>query len=338
MRSGLPHASCRTPRRQAWSGQPHLIDDGAGNVVLTLADGQSITLEGVSASSLTASNFLFDATPTVTNSGTMTIGNGALMPMSGIIDNSGTITLASTGAPTVLELIQNGITLQGGGHVVLSDSSGNEIVGSLATVSFTNVDNVISGAGNLGGGSLTLINGGTINADGTNALLIDTGSNVVVNTGTLESSGSGGLQVLGSLDNDGLVIAHAGSITVGGDVSGSGAFEIDGSALVEFGGHAGNSIVLDASATGVIVFDHASEFSGSISGFNFDDSLDLRDVQFGSSTTVNYADDGTGGGILTISDGSQSVQLHLIGHYQTSDFVLGSDGLGGSMISSGLLG
>jgi len=154
--------------------QAHMADDTSGNAVITLASGQSITLEGVSASSLTAANFEFNATPVMTNRGTMVIGDGAMLPLSGTIDNSGTISLAGNSATTVLELIQNGITLQGGGHVVMSDSSSNEIVGSLPSVTFTNVDNVISGAGNIGGGSLTLTNGGTINADGTNALLIDT--------------------------------------------------------------------------------------------------------------------------------------------------------------------
>ena len=61
------------------------------------------------------------------------------------------------------------------------------------TVTFTNVDNVISGAGQLGGGSLTLINGGTIIANGANALVIDTGANDVTNNGTVEATGSGGL-------------------------------------------------------------------------------------------------------------------------------------------------
>jgi hypothetical protein len=45
----------------------------------------------------------------------MSIGDGALLPLSGFVDNTGTITLNSAGAGTELELIQHGITLQGGG-------------------------------------------------------------------------------------------------------------------------------------------------------------------------------------------------------------------------------
>jgi hypothetical protein len=254
--------------------------------------------------------------------------------MSGTIDNSGTINLSGSDQATVLQLIQNGITLQGGGHVILSDSSANEITGTLPSVTFTNVDNVISGAGNLGGGSLTLINGGTIDADGSNALVIDSGSNLVVNSGTLDSTGLGGLQVLGGLENDGLLLAQAGSITIGGNLTGTGHVELDGNATIEFMAGAGNSIALDANATGVIVFDHSDAFSGSISGLNGDDLLDLKDVQFGANTTLTYSDDGAGNGVLTVTDGVHTSQIHMVGSYQASDFILASDNHGGSMISN----
>ena len=47
----------------------------------------------------------------------MTIGDGAMLPLSGIINNTGTIALNSAGDGTHLQLIQYGITLQGGGQV-----------------------------------------------------------------------------------------------------------------------------------------------------------------------------------------------------------------------------
>jgi len=47
--------------------QSHTINDGLGGAVITLGDGQSITLHGVDASSLTASDFVFDQTPVTEN-------------------------------------------------------------------------------------------------------------------------------------------------------------------------------------------------------------------------------------------------------------------------------
>ena len=72
--------------------------------MITLADGQSIVLEGVHAAALTETNFVFDQTPTLDNTGTMTISDGALLPLTGTINNTGTIALNSTGDETDLQL------------------------------------------------------------------------------------------------------------------------------------------------------------------------------------------------------------------------------------------
>ena len=70
----------------------------------------------------------------------------------------------------------NGMTLQGGGHLVLTDDANSLIIGGSAVATFVNVDNTISGAGQLGGGLMTLANSGTIIADGTHGLEINTGA------------------------------------------------------------------------------------------------------------------------------------------------------------------
>src|SRR5262249_3988607 len=159
--------------------QSHLSDDADGNATITLSDGQSVTLHGVHAASLTADNFEFDVAPVWSNAGTIDIGNGAMMPFSGTLTNTGTIALNSTGSETSLEIIQHGLTLEGHGQVILSDDVQNVIYGSASDVTLTNVDNTISGAGQIGAGQMTLVNGGTIVANGSNALVIDTGADVV---------------------------------------------------------------------------------------------------------------------------------------------------------------
>src|SRR5262249_45145893 len=110
--------------------QAHTANDAAGNAVITLADGQSITLHGVNAGSLLATDFLFDQEPVTTNANSMVVSDGAILPLSGTIKNSGTITLSSTGSQTELQLIEHGITLTNAGRVILSDSSGNVVTGT----------------------------------------------------------------------------------------------------------------------------------------------------------------------------------------------------------------
>jgi hypothetical protein len=75
----------------------------------------------------------------------------------------------SEGAATELQILADGITLQGFGHLTLSGAAGNEIVGTTATSTFTSVDITIAGVGQIGSGdsTLTLINQahGTIDAN-----------------------------------------------------------------------------------------------------------------------------------------------------------------------------
>ena len=195
-----------------------MTDDANGNAVITLGAGETITLNGVDASVLNANDFVFDQTPVTENAGSMVISDGAVLPLSGTVDNSGTIALNSTGDETDLQLIQNGITLQGGGQLTLSDSSANAIFGTDPSVTLTNVDNTISGAGQIGEGEMTLVNEGTIDATGTNALVLDTGNNVIDNSGTLEATGSGGLIVNSAVDNSGSLWANGGNLTIDGAV------------------------------------------------------------------------------------------------------------------------
>ncbi|MEY9479190.1 Ig-like domain-containing protein [Bradyrhizobium ottawaense] len=314
--------------------QAHTVNDNAGNAVITLADGQSITLNGVDTASLTASDFVFDQTPVTENAGHMVISNGAILPLSGIIDNTGTIELNSTGSETDLELIEHGITLQGGGHVDLSDSGQNVITGTVSDVTLTNVDNTISGAGHLGDGAMVLVNEGTIIATGTNALNIDTGSNAVTNTGTLEATGTGGLEVHSDIINTGVLWANGGNVKIDGNVSGSGTAQISGSAALEFGAASSANVALDAQATGTIVLHDSFDFSGVVSGFDGNDHLDLLDVAFGADTTASYVANQAGtGGTLSVTDGVHTANITLLGQYDPAGFQSDTDKTTGTLIS-----
>ncbi|ACL57511.1 DUF4347 domain-containing protein [Methylobacterium nodulans] len=314
--------------------QAHLADDSAGNAVITLADGQTITLDHVHASDLSAANFVFDQPPAVTNSGTMSLSDGAMLPLSGSVTNTGTIELNSTGGGTLLQVIDQGITLTGGGTVKMSDDDGNAIAGTKSTVTLTNVDNTISGAGQLGGGSLTLTNeaSGKIVADGSHALVIDTGTTVVENAGTLAATGSGGLVVKSALDNTGTVWAHGGNVTIEGAVTGSGTTVIDGNATVEFGTASSAHVDL-GQGDGTLKLDDSFHFNGSITGFGAGDQIDLADLLFGTGTSASYAANAQGtGGVLTVSDGVHTAALNLQGTYDAAAFKITEDSAGHAQV------
>jgi hypothetical protein len=313
--------------------QANLTDDANGNAVIALGAGGTITLHGVDASSLNANDFVFDQQPVTNNPGNMVVSDGATLPLTGIVNNSGTIVLNSTSNKTDLELIQHGITLQGGGALRLSDGVANAIFGTDPSVTLTNVDNTISGAGQLGEGQLTLHNKGTIIASAGSALTIDTGANAVVNSGTLGATGSGGLVIHSDIVNSGLLWANGGSVKIDGNVSGTGSALIDGRATFEIGGAFGGNVRLDTGANATLKIDHAADFSGAVAGFDGSDVLDLADLAFGKNTTLGYAANSSNtGGTLTVSDGTHTANIALLGQYMASSFAMSADGFGGTLI------
>jgi hypothetical protein len=319
--------------------QRHLVDDN-GNAVIALGTGQSIALLGVAAYSLTASNFVFDQTPVLNNAATMTIGDGALLPLTGIVNNIGTIALASAGSATHLQLIQEGIALHGGGQLALSDSGENFISGTVPSVTLTNVDNTISGAGQLGAGQMTLVNDGAIVATGLHALVIDTGANVVTNAGTLEATGIGGLIVNSDIANSGLIWAHGGNVTLNGAVAGSGTAMISGTATLGFSAASSIDITFAADAAGTLMLKDAAEFAGTISGFSSNDQIDLTNLNYSIAflSNANYSSS-TNITTLAITDGTSTDTIKLVGNYTIdAPWHFTSDSHGGTLLTDALPG
>ena len=301
-----------------------IAGDSNGDAVITVGSGETITLQGVNAASLTASDFVFDQTPTLNNSGTMLISDGAVLPLSGIIDNSGTIELNSTGDATELQIVGAGVTLEGGGQIVMSDSEMNFIVGTSSASVLTNVDNTISGAGEIGAGDghLTLVNDsqGTIVANDTGGILTINTGNTVINDGALEATNGGTLQV----DDP---------------VTGSGSAVVAGGTL-ELAQQASINVVFDNGQTGTsygeLVLANPSSFSGQIIGFNgtaadapHSDAIDLVGVNYGSSTFTEAHT--ASADVLTVSDGSTSASLTIDNLAGPLSFA--SDGHGGSLVT-----
>jgi hypothetical protein len=296
-------------------GALSIADDVGGNAVVTLGSGETITLKGIDTSALSAGNFVFDQEPVSTNTRAMTVGDGAILPLGGTIDNTGTIELGSTGDESDLEILVRGATLQGGGQLTLSDNRQNAVFGGDASAVLTNVDNTISGAGQLGDGQMTLVNRGVIDATGANPLVIDTGSNTVVNTGILEASGSG-------------------AMVVNSAVSGGGNAVISGSATLEFADASDANVSFAAGAAGTLKLDQSGSFTGTVSGFAQGDRLDLADIGFGAGARLGYAASTAGtGGTLTISDGTYTTNLALLGQYAAAGFQAAVDQGGGTIIT-----
>jgi Calpain family cysteine protease len=95
--------------------------------------------------------------------------------------------------------------------------------------------------------------------------------------------------------------------------------------------YAGHAIF--AGTAGTLQLDSSTGFTGTVAGMTGQDTLDLRDIGFGATTTVGFAENGSGtGGTLSVSDGRHTANIALLGHYMASTFVASSDGHGGTSI------
>ncbi|KNH24502.1 type I secretion protein, partial [Pseudomonas syringae] len=313
-----------------------ITNDANGNALVSISSGQSVTLKGVDAADLSEANFQFDVDPVMTNTGTLTIADGAIMPFGGSIHNSGTIELGSTGSETNLEILFRGATLTGGGQVQLSDSAQNVIFGGSADTVLTNVDNRISGAGQLGAGQMVLVNAGLILASGLNSLVLDTGTHTITNSGVLESTGEGGMTVVSAVDNSGHLWANGGDMRLLADVMGNGSATIDGDATLTFSGAAHGSVAFHGEGAGTLIIAQV-EAAGSlvgILGLESDDMLTFGDLAFGANTQLTYSANASGaGGLLTVDDGTHRAEVNLLGHYTVDDFQVTDGGETGTQVS-----
>jgi hypothetical protein len=150
------------------------------------------------------------------NAGTISVANNNIFALGGTLTNSGLVSLNSIGNATQFQIAASGATLQGAGQLTLGDNSQNYVIGATASATLTNVNNIISGGGQIGGGQLTLINqaAGVINATAaSNALLLNTTGKTITNAGLIEATGAAGLTITGTTvdDSTGGIIQAVGS-------------------------------------------------------------------------------------------------------------------------------
>ena len=98
-----------------------------------------------------------------------------------------------------------------------------------------------------------------------------------------------------------------------------------GAAAIE--GPSSQSVVFTGSS-GTLTLDDAQGFTGQISGLSGADAIDLADISYGADTQVTFLGNAAGG-TLTITDGTESAKIALVGDYLSSTWDLSSDGHGG---------
>ena len=231
-------------------------------------------------------------------------------------------------------------TYTGGGTIDLINASIMGGNGKKSTLEYlTNVDNLIEGSGVIGGTSHGGHNGrrlsftneaaGVVDANAQGALILETGGQTVTNAGLIEATGDGVCIIKSAVNNTGPLEADGGTLMLEAAVTGSGTVAVAAGSIVITNAHAKETVTFTGQ-NGTLELDQSQTFSGAVDGFSLigQTMLDLRDIGFVSPNEATYS--GTAkSGVLTVTDGTHTAHIHLVGDYTGSTFVASSDGNGG---------
>jgi fibronectin-binding autotransporter adhesin len=195
-------------------GTIQALDKSKVTLVSNTITGGTLATSGSGVIQTASTQPLLDG---VANTGLLSIPSGAQAAFKDTITNSGTISADRAGN----FIISGPVSLQGKGKVTLSNSGSNFISGGGTSPSWTNVDNLIEGAGTI---AVPLTNQikGTIFANVSNPLNLQTSP--VTNLGTFQVKTGSTLDILGGVT----FTNFSGTTLTGGTYIVAGTFEFSG--------------------------------------------------------------------------------------------------------------
>jgi len=334
----------------AEAGSVFIGSVGGGGGTLELANGNG-TITGLGATGtlsgaemMTFSGFgsyLFDAGSSWTLAGIDALAARGTLAGAGTLDLAGTLTNSGTVGTdyvaTSVQLISPTARLVAeSGSIWLGRVEGGvgtlELAGGKGTITGLGATGTLSGAEMMtfsGFGALDLDSPSSWTLTGVNAL-----AGPLTNAGDLIVGDKSVLTVEGSVDNNGVLEITRGHVRLEGAVTGHGTALINGGTLAA--GSAFSQGVTFGTA-GELKLARATRYTGSVSGFSKKGktAFDLLDIGFVASSEATFSGTSSSG-VLTVSDGTNTANIKLVGDYITTTFTAASDGHGGTIVTASI--
>ena len=311
-----------------------------GKPTLTLNDGGTATYATGSGSNALIFNYTVKAgqnTPDLSVKGLSL--NGATI--ADAAENAANVTSAAINPAGILKIDTTTPTVV---SARATPGSGHEITtGQLATITLTTSEAVT-----VAGTPVLLLNNGTT---ATYDAALST-SNAAVFSYAAGNETTTGLAVVGAELSSGSSIADlAGNSAILGDAdsnlglmvnttkwapdpSSVGNFTLAGSSDIEMFGASKAKFTFASGATGTLTLEHSQSFAGTVAGLAQGNYLDLGDIAYMAGNSPSYAPNSSAtGGELTVTDGSHTASIALLGQYLAANFTTSSDGHGGTLIT-----
>jgi hypothetical protein len=259
------------------------------------------------------------------DAGQLLLQNGATMTTTVGLTNSGNLLVDDGGSGgsnlTIGGLLTNNGFLQVGDGAVTSSVAAL----GLANTGTVTLDGVAGHAVQLlSNGNAT--NSGTVNIDGPSELQVSAGNSYSQSAGTTVVDGT---LAAATVNVNGGLLDFASSVN-GTNVTGQ--INIGSNATVDFRSPSSPTANFTAGSTGTLLLYDSQDFSGTVAGLSTINELDLRDINFATVQTPVFTGTSSGG-TLTVTDGTHTAKISLLGDYVASTFTPTTDHLGGTIIT-----
>ena len=305
----------------------------AATVVLTAAtlglDSGVFQLDGDAAYD---GAFIENAPALDTNGYQLDLGAGSTGTLAGAITGGGGVTIGGSmlalntdlqAAATALDVTG---TLQVAGTLYAgsTNATGAGALVAIGTSGVLNIeqDGLLGASGSFS--NFTIDNAGLIEKTGDTGVVTIAASSFL-NTGTIAAD-VGTIEIAGTLVNDGTIFEDGlGGVVASGGISGTGKIIIDPATTTLSSSVAAGQLISFTGTGGTLVLADATQFLGTIGGFEAGDVIDL-----GSFSSSSITGEGFAGGVLTLDAAGGTVALTFANSagLSSTDFMLSGTGAG----------
>jgi hypothetical protein len=204
--------------------------------------------------------------------------------------------------------------------------------------------------GALKAGTISIVSGGSLlvsaSYTGFSNAIVDNGSITVSGKNSSFASnisGSGAINIQNGAaatfngaitGSEAFTITNTSKAIVNTAITGTGSFALSGSGSLELGAADSENVTFTSGASGTLKLDHSltAPFTGYLSGLSTKNAVDLADLAWSPGKMKATFSGNTSGGTLTVTNGTNSVALKLLGNYTTASWTLSKDSTGGTRV------
>jgi len=324
-------------------GENVIVDTTAGTPTLALNDGGVATYSGGSGSSALTFTYVVGSGQNVAdlamastnalnlNGGSITdgAGNAAVLTAANGYNPAGTLQIDTT-PPTITSVV--GSPASGEvvtGHLVTITLNASETVTVTGTPELLLNDGAIATYDAAKSSAKAMVFDYTVAAGDVSTNLAVSGIELPSNAAITDLAGNDAT-LTGAAANLGV---HINTTSTGAAGPGTGNFTLAGGADAELFGASAANVTFASDSTGTLKLDAASAFSGTVAGLALGNYIDLSSLAYQGNGSPTYSSTGPNTGTLAVTQGTNTINIALLGSYLANSFVASSDGHGGTLVT-----